>query len=66
MEVNTVGLDLGKRVFQVHGVDAAGRVMVRTKAAAGGGGRVLQGPAALSGGHGGLRDGASPSSPTAL
>ena len=26
--VTTVGLDLAKHVFQVHGVDASGRVMV--------------------------------------
>ena len=31
MQVTTIGLDLGKRVFQVHGVDAAGRVVVRRK-----------------------------------
>jgi transposase len=31
MQVTTVGLDLAKRVFQVHGVDAAGRVVVRRK-----------------------------------
>jgi transposase len=29
MEISTVGLDLAKRVFQVHGVDAAGKVAVR-------------------------------------
>jgi transposase len=29
MEVSTIGLDVAKRVFQVHGVDAAGRVTVR-------------------------------------
>jgi transposase len=29
--VTTVGLDLAKHVFQVHGVDASGRVVV-TKA----------------------------------
>lgn len=29
MEIITVGLDLAKRVFQVHGVDAAGAVVVR-------------------------------------
>jgi transposase len=28
MNVSTIGLDLGKRVFQVHGVDAAGAVVV--------------------------------------
>lgn len=31
MEISTVGLDLGKRVFQVHGADPAGRVTVRRK-----------------------------------
>src|SRR5438046_446872 len=31
MQINTIGLDLAKRVFQVHGVDAAGRVIVRRK-----------------------------------
>ena len=29
MEITTIGLDLAKSVFQVHGVDAAGRVVVR-------------------------------------
>ena len=29
MEITTVGLDLAKRVFQVHGVDAAGGVVLR-------------------------------------
>ena len=28
-EVTTIGLDLAKNVFQVHGVDASGRVVVR-------------------------------------
>ena len=28
-EVSTIGLDLAKNVFQVHGVDAAGKVLVR-------------------------------------
>jgi len=31
MQITTLGLDLGKRVFQVHGVDATGRVVVRRK-----------------------------------
>ena len=30
-QVVTVGLDLAKSVFQVHGVDAAGEVVVRRK-----------------------------------
>jgi transposase len=28
-EVTTIELDLAKHVFQVHGIDAAGQVMVR-------------------------------------
>jgi transposase len=31
MQVTTIGLDLAKNVFQVHGVDAEGRVVVRRK-----------------------------------
>ena len=27
MEITTIGLDLAKTVFQVHGIDAAGNVM---------------------------------------
>src|SRR3546814_15703606 len=30
MEITTVGLDLAKRVFQVHGVDAAGGAVLAT------------------------------------
>jgi transposase len=29
MQITTIGLDLAKRVFQVHGVDATGRIVVR-------------------------------------
>lgn len=29
MEISTIGLDLAKNVFQVHGVDARGKVVVR-------------------------------------
>ena len=29
MEISTIGLDLAKSIFQVHGVDAAGAVVVR-------------------------------------
>jgi transposase len=29
MNITTIGLDLVKNIFQVHGVDAEGRVMVR-------------------------------------
>ncbi|HWJ17817.1 MAG TPA: IS110 family transposase, partial [Geobacterales bacterium] len=31
MQITTIGLDLAKNVFQVHGVDAEGRVVVRRK-----------------------------------
>ncbi len=29
MKITTIGLDLAKNVFQVHGVDARGKVVVR-------------------------------------
>ena len=29
MQITTIGLDLAKNVFQVHGVDATGQVLVR-------------------------------------
>ena len=29
MEITTIGLDLAKSIFQVHGVDASGKVVVR-------------------------------------
>jgi transposase len=31
MQVTTIGLDIAKRVFQVHGVDAAGAALIRKK-----------------------------------
>ena len=31
MKIATVGLDLAKNVFQLHGIDAAGRVVVRRR-----------------------------------
>jgi hypothetical protein len=31
MQVTTVGLDIAKRMFQVHGVDAGGRIAIRRK-----------------------------------
>jgi transposase len=33
MEVTTIGIDVAKNVFGVHGVDAGGRVTVRTRLA---------------------------------
>ena len=29
MNISTIGLDLAKNVFQVHGIDAEGKVVVR-------------------------------------
>jgi transposase len=31
MEITTIGLDLAKNVFQVHGVDGAGREQIRRR-----------------------------------
>jgi transposase len=31
MHITTIGLDLAKRWFQIHGVDAAGKVVVRRR-----------------------------------
>ena len=33
--VTTIGLDIAKSVFQVHGVDAAGEVVIRKEVACG-------------------------------
>jgi len=29
MQINTIGLDIAKNVFQVHGIDAVEKVVVR-------------------------------------
>ena len=34
MQISTIGFDLAKNVFQVHGVDATGKVMIKKQAAA--------------------------------
>ena len=31
MQVTTIGLDIAKRVFQVHGIDCEGAIVVRRK-----------------------------------
>ena len=52
--VTTIGLDIAKSVFQVHGVDAAGQVVIRRQLKR----RsvlVLSEAAAVSGRHRGLR-----------
>src|SRR5436309_5784570 len=49
-EVTTIGLDLAKHVFQVHGVDAEGATVLRKQL------RRAQVLAGLSGWPGGVRD----------
>ena len=58
MQITTIGLDIAKNVFQVHGIDAAEKVVVRKQASAQPGTGVLQGTTAVPYRHGGLRDGA--------
>ena len=58
-EITTIGLDLAKNIFQVHGVDETGTAVVVKTAAAQPGHGVLCRLAAVSGRHGSLRDGTS-------
>jgi hypothetical protein len=51
-EVSTIGVDLAKSVFQVHGADVSGAVLFRKKLRRH---QVLTFLAALRGGDGGLR-----------
>src|SRR3954466_4769397 len=59
-QVSTVGLDLAKYIFQLHGADSAGAVVVRQKLRRGQLLAVLATlppcTVALHGGHGGLRE----------
>ena len=59
MQVTTIGLDIAKNVFQVHGVDAHGRVVLRRRLSRSQGAGVLRQPAALPGRPRGRRRGAS-------
>ena len=56
MQVTTIGLDIAKNVFQVHGIDAAEKVVVRKQLRRR---KVLEffKAASLPGRHGGLRHG---------
>ena len=51
-EVITIGVDLAKNVFQVHGVDAEGGVIFRRQLRRA---ALLQEATAVLGGHGGVR-----------
>ncbi len=57
MQITTIGLDLAKNVFQVHGVDADGPCPPKAPAPSGGA-AVLRQASALPGRPGGLRYGA--------
>ena len=55
MQITTVGLDLAKRIFQVHAVDASGDVVVRKALAPIASSGVLLQVATLPDRHGGVR-----------
>jgi hypothetical protein len=57
MQISTIGLDIAKNVFQVHGIDAAEKVVVRKTAPTAPSAGVLQSVAAVPDRHGGLRHG---------
>ena len=56
MQIATIGLDIAKNVFQVHGIDATEKVVVRKQLRRGQMLGVLQDAAALPCGYGSLRD----------
>jgi hypothetical protein len=58
MQITTIGLDIAKNVFQVHGIDATEKVVVRKQLSARPGDEVFYGTAALPGWHGGVCYGA--------
>jgi hypothetical protein len=63
-QITTIGLDLAKNVFQVHGVDGAGKVLVRKQLRRAEMLKVLRCVAAVPGRLGGLRYRASLGSAT--
>ena len=56
MQVTTIGIDLAKSVFQVHGVDATGGVLGEEEAASSRGARLFQIVTIMPGRDGGVRD----------
>ena len=56
MQITTIGLDLAKNVFQVHGIDAAENVVVRKQLRRRQVLEFFQGATAVLDWHGGLRD----------
>ena len=53
-DVSTIGLDLAKNVFQVHGVDGSGKTVLRRQLEARAGFALFQEAIAASGGYRGL------------
>ena len=58
MQVTTIGLDLAKNVFQVHGIDATEKVVVRKQLRRGQVIKFFEDSGAVPYRHGGLRDSA--------
>jgi len=59
MQITTIGLDIAKNVFQVHGIDAAENVVVRKQLRRGQLMKFFEALAPCLVGIGGLRHGAS-------
>jgi transposase len=55
MQITTIGLDIAKNVFQVHGIDVAEKVVVRKQLRRGQMMKCFRGAAALPHWLGGLR-----------
>ena len=54
MQITTIGLDIAKNVFQVHGIDAAEKVIVRKQLRRGQVAALFEGAAAVPHRHGGV------------
>ena len=59
MQITTIGLDLAKHWFQVHGVDATGKIVVKRRLRRSEVVEFFKARSPLPRRHGGLRDGAS-------
>ncbi len=58
-EITTIGVDIAKNVFQLHGVNAEGQVVLRKAPEARTDATILRGAFPLPDWHGSLRDSAS-------
>ena len=56
MQISTIGIDLAKHVFQIHGVDPDGNVVLRKQLRRAQVLEFLRQATAVPGRHGGLRD----------